>query len=98
MFHVKHFFGTFGGAAPFGRFSDDSGAIFKQNKESKMNNKVFSAGLFGIDAFLVEVESFVAEGVPKFDIVGFPMRRSENRETGSVRQSFAADMNFREST
>lgn len=87
MFHVKHFFGTFGGTAPFGHFSDDSGAFFKQNKESKMNNKVFSAGLFGIDAFLVEVESFVAEGVPKFDIVGLPdaaVRESRDRVRSAI--------------
>ena len=47
-----------------------------------MNGKIFSAGLFGIDAFTVEVESFISDGLPKFDIVGLPdaaVRESRDR-------------------
>ena len=52
-----------------------------------MNNKIFSAGLFGIDAFVVEVESFIAEGIPKFDIVGLPdaaVRESRDRVRSAI--------------
>ena len=34
--------------------------------------KLHSAGLFGMDAFPVEVEVFISGGLPAFDIVGLP--------------------------
>ena len=34
--------------------------------------KVTSAGLFGMNAFLVEVETDLARGLPGFDVVGLP--------------------------
>ncbi len=34
--------------------------------------KLYSAGLFGMDAFPVEVEVFISGGLPAFDIVGLP--------------------------
>ncbi|MBR5272493.1 MAG: YifB family Mg chelatase-like AAA ATPase [Clostridia bacterium] len=37
-----------------------------------MFSKVNSLGLFGLDAFLVEVETDVSMGLPRFDIVGLP--------------------------
>lgn len=47
-----------------------------------MNGKIFSAGLYGIDAFPVEVETYITKGLPKFDIVGLPdaaVRESRDR-------------------
>ena len=47
-----------------------------------MNDKIFGAGLFGIDAFAAEVETYISEGLPKFDIVGLPnsaVRESRDR-------------------
>ena len=37
-----------------------------------MFSKVSSLGLFGLDAFLVDVETDVSMGLPRFDIVGLP--------------------------
>lgn len=37
-----------------------------------MFSKINSTGLFGMDSFVVEVESDVSNGLPKFDIVGLP--------------------------
>lgn len=37
-----------------------------------MFSKVNSMGLFGLDAFLVDVETDVSMGLPRFDIVGLP--------------------------
>ena len=37
-----------------------------------MLDKLFSMGLNGMDAFLVEVETYVSGGLPRFDIVGLP--------------------------
>ncbi len=37
-----------------------------------MFSKVNSIGLFGLDAFLVDVETDVSMGLPRFDIVGLP--------------------------
>lgn len=37
-----------------------------------MFGKFRSAGLFGMDAFIVEVEASILSGLPRFDIVGLP--------------------------
>ena len=40
--------------------------------EYELFSKVSSMGLFGLDAFLVDVETDVSMGLPRFDIVGLP--------------------------
>ena len=37
-----------------------------------MYAKVTSAGLFGMNAFLVEVETDLSRGLPGFEVVGLP--------------------------
>ncbi|MBP5617751.1 MAG: YifB family Mg chelatase-like AAA ATPase, partial [Clostridia bacterium] len=37
-----------------------------------MVSKTYSLGLFGLDAFTVEVEADLAQGLPNFDVVGLP--------------------------
>ena len=37
-----------------------------------MIKKIFTAGLFGIDGFIITVECFMSVGMPTFDIVGLP--------------------------
>ena len=47
-----------------------------------MLTATYSCGLFGIDAFAAEVETYISEGLPKFDIVGLPdsaVRESRDR-------------------
>lgn len=54
-----------------------------------MNDKIFGAGLFGIDAFAAEVETYISEGLPKFDIVGLPdsaVRESRDRVRAAADQ------------
>jgi len=47
----------------------------------KMFSKVLSIGLFGMEAFVVEVEADIGNGLPKFDMVGLPDTTvSESRE------------------
>jgi len=46
-----------------------------------MLDKLFSMGLNGMDAYLVEVEAYVSGGLPRFDIVGLPdIAVKESRE------------------
>ncbi len=46
-----------------------------------MLDKLFSMGLNGMDAYLVEVEAYVSGGLPRFDIVGLPdVAVKESRE------------------
>ena len=37
-----------------------------------MVSKVRSMGLYGMDAFLVEIEADLSTGLPSFDVVGLP--------------------------
>ena len=37
-----------------------------------MIKKIYTAGLFGIDGFIITVECFMSVGMPTFDIVGLP--------------------------
>ena len=37
-----------------------------------MFSKVNSMGLFGMSAFMVEVEADLSQGLPRFDMVGLP--------------------------
>ena len=37
-----------------------------------MVEKIYSMGLFGLDAFPVEVEADLSQGLPAFDLVGLP--------------------------
>ena len=46
-----------------------------------MVSKVYSMGLFGMNAFMVEVEADLSSGLPRFDLVGLPDSSvSESRE------------------
>ncbi len=46
-----------------------------------MISRLFSMGLLGLDAFVVEVEADISKGLPCFDIVGLPgMAVKESRE------------------
>ncbi len=53
-----------------------------------MVSVVYSAGLFGMDAFTVEVEADLSQGLPVFDIVGLPdaaVKESRDRVRAAVR-------------
>ncbi|MEO0098530.1 MAG: YifB family Mg chelatase-like AAA ATPase [candidate division WOR-3 bacterium] len=55
-----------------------------------MLSKVFSAGILGIDAYQVEVETDLAMGIPSFTIVGLPdpaVKESQHRVTTAIRNS-----------
>ena len=39
-----------------------------------MVSRVFSAGLSGIDGYIVTVECFLSGGLPRLDVVGLPAR------------------------
>lgn len=55
-----------------------------------MLSGVFSAGVFGIDGYTVEVETFLSSGLPAFDIVGLPgtsVRESRDRVRAALRNS-----------
>ena len=50
--------------------------------------KVTSAGLLGMDAYLVEVEADLAPGLPRFDVVGLPdaaVKESRDRVCAAVK-------------
>lgn len=52
--------------------------------------KVFSSTVFGIDAYLVEVEVDVSKGLPSFDIVGLPdaaVKEARERVRSSIKNS-----------
>lgn len=52
--------------------------------------KVISLGLFGMDAFAVEVEADISQGLPKFDVVGLPdaaVSESRDRVRAAVKNS-----------
>lgn len=53
-----------------------------------MVSKAFSMGLFGMHAFLVEVESDISAGLPAFDLVGLPdaaVKESRNRVRSALK-------------
>lgn len=53
-----------------------------------MLSKVNSAGIAGIDGYIVDVECFASNTIPKFDIVGLPgaaVRESYNRIKAAIR-------------
>jgi len=53
-----------------------------------MFSKLISMGLVGIDAFPVEVEAFLSNGMPCFDVVGLPdaaVRESRERVRAAIR-------------
>lgn len=53
-----------------------------------MFSKLISMGLVGIDAFPVEVEAFLTNGMPCFDVVGLPdaaVRESRERVRAAIR-------------
>ncbi len=59
-----------------------------QRSVIKMISKLYSMGLLGIDAFLVEIESDIAKGMPSFDIVGLPdasVKESKERVRSAMR-------------
>lgn len=55
-----------------------------------MLSKVFSSATYGIDAYLVEVETHVERGVPGFTMVGLPdsaVKESKERVSAAVKNS-----------
>jgi len=53
-----------------------------------MVSKAFSMGLFGMHAFLVEVEADISQGLPAFDLVGLPdtaVKESRNRVRSALK-------------
>ena len=52
--------------------------------------KVKSAGLFGIDGYLIDVEVDISNGLPAFDIVGLPdaaVKESKERVRAAIKNS-----------
>lgn len=52
--------------------------------------KINSMGLFGLDSYMVEVESDISQGLPRFDIVGLPdnaVKESANRVRSAMKNS-----------
>lgn len=55
-----------------------------------MLSKIFSSATYGINAFLVEVETHVERNIPSFTIVGMPdiaVRESRERVTAAIKNS-----------
>ena len=55
-----------------------------------MVSNIHSMGLFGMDAFSVEVEADLSSGLPAFEVVGLPdasVRESRDRVRSSIRNS-----------
>ena len=53
-----------------------------------MTSKLNSLGIFGMNAFLVEVETDLSKGIPSFDIVGLPdtaVKESRDRVRASIK-------------
>ena len=53
-----------------------------------MVSVIYSAGLFGMDAFTVEVEADLSQGLPGFDIVGLPdtaVKESRDRVRAAIK-------------
>ncbi len=52
--------------------------------------KLYSAGMFGLSAFLVDVECDLSQGLPSFDIVGLPdaaVKESKDRVRSALKNS-----------
>ncbi len=49
-----------------------------------MVSRVFSAGLSGIDGYIVTVECFLSGGLPRLDVVGLPTGAVSKPESASV--------------
>lgn len=52
--------------------------------------KILSAGLIGIDGYIVEVEIDISQGLPSFDIVGLPdsaVKESKDRVRSAIKNS-----------
>ena len=55
-----------------------------------MVSNILSAGIFGINGYLVTVECFLSQGLPSFDVVGLPdatVRESRERVRAALRNS-----------
>ena len=55
-----------------------------------MVSEINSLGIFGIDAFMVKVESDISPGLPVFDVVGLPdvaVKESRNRVRSAINNS-----------
>lgn len=55
-----------------------------------MLSKINSAGILGIDGYIVDVECFATKSVPKFDIVGLPgasVKESYNRIKAAIKSA-----------
>ena len=55
-----------------------------------MLSKVNSAGILGIDGYIVDVECFASQSIPKFDIVGLPgasVKESYNRIKAAIKSA-----------
>ena len=53
-----------------------------------MVGRSFSMGIYGMDAFLVEVEADLSQGLPAFDLVGLPdaaVKESRNRVRSAIK-------------
>lgn len=61
-----------------------------------MYSKVFSALVYGIDAFIVEIETHLDPAMPGMVIVGLPdsaVKESKERVTAAIKNS---EVNFRQ--
>ena len=55
-----------------------------------MFSKLYSIGLFGLNAFTVNVECDLTQGLPSFDIVGLPgaaVKESKDRVRSALKNS-----------
>jgi len=55
-----------------------------------MITKIKSCGLFGIDGYIVDVETDVSKGIPSFDVVGLPdtaVKESRERVRAAIKNS-----------
>ena len=62
--------------------------IISERDGRYMVSKAFSMGLFGMHAFLVEVEADLSAGLPAFDLVGLPdtaVKESRNRVRSALK-------------
>ena len=52
--------------------------------------KLCSAGLYGLEAYIVEVEAFISGGLPAFDVVGLPdqsVKESRDRVRSAIKNN-----------
>ena len=55
-----------------------------------MISKIKSCGLFGIDGYIVDVETDVSKGLPAFDVVGLPdtaVKESRERVRAAIKNT-----------